>query len=298
MLILFFKIKRKLYKLFHPVMGEIIMLHRVVQKRSQLEANRQMEITPEDLEKMIVYYQTNGYRFVSLDEVHEIASKQRRLKQKFICFTLDDGYIDNYESAYPVFCKYACPFAIYITTDFPDGKALLWWYVLEDILLNHTELTLGDGSKYDCSTIEKKNETFIIVKQKIFDSQSRNLEQTLNQLLINYSFSFEDKNKVSALSWDQTRLLAADKLCTIGSHTLSHGVLPNMRTKEIEVELKESKLKLEKQIGKEVVHFAYPYGAWNNSVRKQVADAGYKTAVLGNGGKVRKGSTPFDLSRI
>ena len=295
---LFFKIKRKFYKLFHPAWGEILMLHRVVQKRSQLEANRQMEITPEFLEKTILNYQAKGYRFVSLDEVHEIVSTQKRLKQKFVCLTFDDGYVDNYELAYPILKKYNCPFAIYVATDFPDEKALLWWYVLEDILMNSDELILGDGSRYDCSTIEKKNETFIIVKQKIFDFQSRNLEQTLNQILINYSYSFEDKNKVSALSWDQIRLLATDQLCTIASHTLSHGVLPNMSTEKVETELKNSRLKIEKRINKDVVHFAYPYGAWNNSVRKQVADAGYKTAVLGNGGKVRKGSTPFDLSRI
>lgn len=298
MQILWFKIKRKFYKLFHPAWGEILMLHRVVQKRSQLEANRQMEITPEFLEKMILDYQARGYRFVSLDEVHEIVSTQKRLKQKFVCFTFDDGYADNYDLAYPILKKNNCPFAIYITTDFPDGKARLWWYVLEDILMNSDEIILGDGSWYDCSTLEKKNETFVLVKQKIFDFQSPKIEQTLNQLFANYNYSFEDKNKVLALSWEQIRTLTTDKLCTIGSHTLSHGVLPNMNTKEVEAELKRSKFKLEKQIGKEVIHFAYPYGAWNNSVRKQVADAGYKTAVLGNGGKVRKGSTSFDLPRI
>jgi len=295
---LFFKIKRKLYKLFHPVWGEILMLHRVVQKQSQLEANRQMEITPEFLEKTILDYQVKGYQFVSLDEVHEIVSKQKKLKQKFICFTFDDGYVDNYELAYPIFKKYNCPFAIYVATDFPDGKALLWWYVLEDILLNQTKLILGDGSKYDCSTIEKKNETFIIVKQKIFDSQSTKIEETLNHLFANYSYSFGDKNKSLALSWEQIELLATDKLCTIASHTVSHGVLPNMNTEEVETELKESKLKLEKQVGKDVIHFAYPYGAWNDSVLKQVAYAGFETAVLGNGGKVRKGGSLFNLNRI
>jgi peptidoglycan/xylan/chitin deacetylase (PgdA/CDA1 family) len=296
---LFFKIKRKLYKLFHPAWGEILMLHRVVQKRSQLEANKQMEITPEFLEKMILDYQARGYQFVSLDEVHEIVSNQKKLKQKFVCFTFDDGYADNYELAYPVFKKYNCPFAIYVATDFPDGKALLWWYVLEDILLQHTELVLGDGSWYDCSTIEEKNETFVVVKQKIFDSQSRKLEQVLNKLLGNYSFSFEDKNKALVLTWEQIGILATDQLCTIASHTVSHGVLPNMSIEEVEVELKESKLKLEKQIGKEVVHFAYPYGAWNDSVLRQVIAAEYKTATLANGGKVRlKKRSEFVIKRI
>jgi Predicted xylanase/chitin deacetylase len=296
---LFFKIKRKFYKLFHPAWGEILMLHRVVQKRSQLEANKQMEITPEFLEKTILDYQARGYQFVSLDEVHEIVSKQKKLKQRFVCFTFDDGYIDNYELAYPVLKKHNCPFAIYVTTNFPDRKALLWWYVLEDILLNNTELVLGDDSRYDCSTIEKKNETFVLVKQKIFDSQSPIIEQTLNQLFVNYHYSFEDKNKEQVLSWEQIGILATDKLCTIASHTVSHGVLPNMSIEEVEAELKESKLKLEKQIGKEVVHFAYPYGAWNDSVLKQVADAGYKTATLANGGKVRlKKRSEFVIKRI
>ena len=295
---LFFIIKRKLYKLFHPAWGEILMLHRVVQKRSQLKANRQMEITPEFLEKTILDYQARGYRFVSLDEVYEIVSKQRRLKQKFVCFTLDDGYADNCELAYPVFKKYNCPFTIYITTNFPDGKALLWWYVLEDILLTHNELILGDGSRYDCSTNDKKNETFVIVKQKIFDSQSPKIEQTLNHLFANYSYSFWDKNKSLALSWEQIGMLATDQLCTIASHTVSHGVLPNMSTEDVKEELNKSKLMIEKHINKEVVHFAYPYGIWNDSVLKQVADAGYKTAVLGNGGKVRKGGSLFNLNRI
>jgi len=295
---LFFKIKRRLYKLFHPAWGEIIMLHRVVQKQSQLEANRQMEIAPEFLEKMILDYQARGYRFVSLDEVYEIVSKPRKTKQKFVCVTLDDGYADNYELAYPVFKKYNCPFAIYVTTNFPNGKALLWWYVLEDILLNHTELILGDGSRYDCSTIDKKNETFLIVKQKIFDLQSPKIEQTLNQMFVNYSYSFRDKNKDLALNWEQIRILATDKLCTIASHTVSHGVLPTMTDEEVGIELKESKLIIEKQINKDIVHFAYPYGAWNSSVLKQVVDAGYKTAVLANGGKVRKGNDTFKLKRL
>ncbi|WP_216086316.1 polysaccharide deacetylase family protein [Paludibacter propionicigenes] len=257
-----------------------------------------MEITPEFLEKTILDYQARGYLFVSLDEVHEIVSKQKRLRQKFVCFTFDDGYADNYELAYPIFKKYNCPFAIYVTTDFPDGKALLWWYVLEDILMNSDELILGDGSRSDCSTIDKKNETFVLVKQKIFDSQSPQIEQTLNQLFTNYNYSFKDKNKSLALSWEQIRILSTDNLCTIASHTLSHGVLTNMSDDRVKTELNESKLKLERQIGKKVFHFAYPYGAWNDSVLIQVADAGYSTAVLANGGKVRRDNSQFKLQRI
>ncbi|MDR3653784.1 MAG: polysaccharide deacetylase family protein [Paludibacter sp.] len=295
---LFFKIKRKINKLFHPAWGEILMLHRVVQKQSQLQANRQMEVTPEFLEKRILDYQARGYRFVSLDEVHEIVSTQKRLKQKFVCFTFDDGYMDNYELAYPVFQKFNCPFAIYITTDFPDGKALLWWYVLEDLLMSNTELKLGDGSYYDCSTIEKKDKTFDAIRQKIFNFPAENMVQKLNQLFVNQSHSFEGKNKALALTWTQIEALAKNDLCTIAAHTVSHGVLPNMSLEDVVLELRNSKYQLEKHINKPVLHFAYPYGAWNDSVLNQVIAAGFKTAVLGNGGKVRKGDDTFMLKRI
>ena len=294
---IFFKIKRKIYKLFHPSMGEILMLHRVVENRSVLEANRQMEITPELLEKTILDYQSKGYRFISLDEVHEIVSTQKRLKQKFVCFTFDDGYVDNYDLAYPIFKKYNCPFAIYVATDFPDGKALLWWYVLEDILIDQNELILGDDSRYDCPTIEKKNATFDAVRHKIFNSQSQDIAQTLNHLFVNYSYSFEDKNRALAMSWEQIAELAKDDLCTIASHTMSHGVLPNMSVEQVEEELRDSKIKLEQCIQKKVEHFAYPYGASNKSVMNLATKVGYKTAVLANGGMIRKGDDVIELKR-
>jgi len=295
---LFFKIKRKIYKLFHPAWGEILILHRVVHKRSQLKANRQMEVTLEFLEKTILAYKTKGYRFVSLDEVHEIVSEQRRLKQQFVCFTFDDGYADNYELAYPVFKKYNCPFAIYVTTDFPDGKALLWWYVLEDLLMSNTELKLGDGSCYDCSTIEKKSRTFDAVRQKIFNFPAENMVQQLNQLFGNYSYSFDDKNTELALDWEQIETLAKNDLCTIASHTVSHRVLSNMSLEDVAVELRDSKYQLEKHIHKPVVHFAYPYGLYSETVIQQVRLAGFKTAVLANGGKVRKSADRLKLKRL
>ena len=99
------------------------------------------------------------------------------------------------------------------------------------------------------------------------------------------------------MSWEQIGVLATDKLCTIASHTVSHGVLPNMSEEQVETELQDSKIKLEHCIQKKVEHFAYPYGAWNDSVINQIMNIGYKTAVLGNGGKVRKGCNAKELKR-
>lgn len=281
------KIKRKIYKLFHPAVGEILMLHRVVENRSVLDANRQMEITPEFLEVTLQNYQRKGYQFVSLDEVYEIVSKQKRLKPKFVCFTFDDGYADNYELAYPIFKKYNCPFAIYVTTDFPDVKAAMWWYVLEAILKDNDTLVLDDGTSLPALTIEEKNKAFDNVRSKVFNAKGEDMERFVGQLLNKYTFSFSTLAEQLALSWDQIAELSFNPLCTIGSHSVTHSSLTNLSTKELEKELNDSKATIEKHINKPVVHFAYPYGIYSQMVTEFVKKTGYRTATLANGGKVR-----------
>lgn len=281
------KFKNKIYKLFHPVVGEILMLHRVVEDRSLLQANRQMEITPEFLEKTLQNYQRKCYQFVSLDEVYDIVSKEKRPKQKFVCFTFDDGYVDNYQLAYPIFKKYNCPFAIYVTTDFPDRKAIMWWYVLEAILKNNDTLVLGDGTILSTLTIEEKNQAFDYVRSKVFNAKGEDMEAQVRQFLCNYIFSFSELTEQLALSWEQLVELANDSLCTIGSHTVTHTPLINLSTMEVKRELNDSKATIEKHIKKPVAHFAYPYGIYSKKITDFVKQTGYRTASLANGGKIR-----------
>ena len=80
---------------------------------------------------------------------------------------MDDGYLDNYENAYPIFKKHHIPFAIFVATDFPDKKAVLWWYVIEELILNSSEIHLSDGSKYICKTFQEKWDTFRYIREKV-----------------------------------------------------------------------------------------------------------------------------------
>lgn len=292
------KIKRKIYKLFHPAVGEILMLHRVVEDRSLLAANRQMEVTPEFLEKTILNYRAKGYQFVSLDEVYEIIKSKKTQNKKFVCFTFDDGYKDNYELAYPIFKKYNCPFAIYVTTNFPDRKAAIWWYVLEAILKENDTLLLGDGTKLPALTTDEKNKAFNYVRSSVFNAKDEDMEELVRQLMCNYAFSFSELAEQLALSWEQIAVIANDPICTIGSHAISHTSLTNLSTEELEQELNDSKANIEKYICKPVFHFAYPYGIYNLQIAESVKRSGYKTATLANGGQIRKKCDVFNLKRF
>ena len=117
---MFRKIKRIWFQLTHPVMGEVWQLHRVTEEHSVQERVRDYEITPARLESLIVEYQRKGCEFISIAEVAE------RMKgkdgKKFVAVTLDDGYANNYEVAYPIFKKYQVPFCIYICRGMITGE--------------------------------------------------------------------------------------------------------------------------------------------------------------------------------
>lgn len=99
------------------------------------------------------------------------------------------------------------------------------------------------------------------------------------------------------LSKEQLRILA-DEGVAIGSHTRTHPRLPDVSPADAEMEIAASKTELENLIGREVAHFAYPYGLFNEGIRDTVARAGYRSACSTRPGFNRPGSDPYLLRRI
>lgn len=99
------------------------------------------------------------------------------------------------------------------------------------------------------------------------------------------------------LSADQLRLLA-DEGVAIGSHTCTHVRLPDVPPEEARREIAASKDELESMLGREVRHFAYPYGLFSDAVREVVVSAGYKSACSTRCGFNRPGEDPFLIRRI
>jgi peptidoglycan/xylan/chitin deacetylase (PgdA/CDA1 family) len=85
---------------------------------------------------------------------------------------------------------------------------------------------------------------------------------------------------------------------TIGSHSRTHARLTEVDTERAEDEATASKAALEDMLGKEVRHFAYPYGLVNETVRTMVGQAGYRSACSTVPGFNRAGQDPYMLRRI
>ena len=137
-------LKRKIYKVFHPVVGEIWMLHRVVERRSDKLEQRELEVTVDYLEQKIIEYKSRGYSFVSIDDIfnfHFSFFDSRR----WVCITFDDGYRDNHTLAYPMLKRLGVPFTVYVTTGFIDNLSPMWWYPGEQLGISTEELKTMDA---------------------------------------------------------------------------------------------------------------------------------------------------------
>ncbi len=83
----------------------------------------------------------------------------------------------------------------------------------------------------------------------------------------------------------------------IGSHTVNHLWLGKTNKTDVAKELQDSKAALEDILGKQVPHFAYPFGSWNRAVRDAVIETGYIGACSTISGRNHKGTDPYILRR-
>jgi peptidoglycan/xylan/chitin deacetylase (PgdA/CDA1 family) len=278
----------KIYHLFSPMwsgVGVIFTLHHVreVSERDPFRPNAILEITPDFLDATIQQIINTGYEIVSLDEA------QRRLieqdfKRKFVCFTLDDGYLDNYLNAYPVFKKYGAPFTVYINTGMPDGNAILWWWLLEQVVLENDEVVVTLDAKehrFPAISTSQKYQTFNTIYWALRQMPHAQQYATILQLFDTYGIDWRGFCRASAMSWDMIQELSESGLATIGAHTVNHYALSKLSAEEVYEEANTSRDIISERFGDAPRHFSYPYGDASSAASREfdiIKDLGFATA--------------------
>jgi peptidoglycan/xylan/chitin deacetylase (PgdA/CDA1 family) len=263
-------------------LGSILMLHRVIPEgeRSLFPQNRALEITPGELRGMLEWVRDRGIEPIALDGVPARLSAPR--DPKFICFTLDDGSCDSLRYALPVFREFDVPFAVNITNGFVGATVSVWWYFLEDALCANWRLRFRwNGTDYDflTDTPEARLRAYDEIARLI-----RGLGMRRDELVLRIADAAEvdalAATRRTSMTWDEVRELAADPLVTIGAHTMGHHTLNLLTEAEMEVEVHVARRELEARIGREVMHFAYPFGGRNSVNEREFAlvrKGGFKT---------------------
>jgi peptidoglycan/xylan/chitin deacetylase (PgdA/CDA1 family) len=294
---------------FSPIyagIGQILMFHRVLPEdgAKRLWANSYLEVTPEFLEGVILYYRRHGFEFLSINDFPQALGRRRQ--KPFVVFSFDDGFRDYLECALPVFERYEIPSVLYVVNDFPDQKIVLWWNILERIVLQYSQIEgtfLGTPFSYPSRTEDEKSHAFKNVNRLIKAISISQQEAELQRFFSGYSINCQEEIRRDGLQWEEVKQLHHHPLVTIGSHTKSHHVLSGLSEKQARKEIFGGKEKLENFLGAGVDHFAYPFGGPGEFSQRDVGlveEAGFSTAVTTVSANIHRThqTSPLVLPRI
>jgi peptidoglycan/xylan/chitin deacetylase (PgdA/CDA1 family) len=249
-------------------------------------------------------YLTQHYRIAPLSEVAGYIQSGKPMPSGLAVITIDDGYDDAYEIAFPILRERKLPAALFAVTGFVDRECWLWtdkvryltarartgaFRVTVDGSALHIELN-GSGTRV--RTAEQIN---CQLKRMPAEYKDETIERLALELQVELPAS--PPPDLRPLTPEQLREMDAAGI-EIGSHTVTHQILTRVSRETLRHELRESRSRLEAILGHRVTLLGYPNGDHNRLVQKEAKRAGYQYAVTADYGLNRGGSNPLALKRV
>jgi peptidoglycan/xylan/chitin deacetylase (PgdA/CDA1 family) len=283
---LYFSGAHVLMRPFVGGLGAILMLHHVrPARRDRFQPNKQLEVTPDFVERVIRHLRGANVDLISLDEMHRRMTA-RDFARRFACVTFDDGYRDNRQWAYPILKAAGVPFAIYVATSFADRLGKLWWLALEHVIARNSHFALMMGGRethFECADADAKAAAFEALYWWLRGLPSEQmLLDVMGDLAARYGVDMSAFCAEQCMDWNEIGELARDPLATIGAHTVNHVMLAKASEGQVRTELKMSRAVIEAALGRAPDHLAYPFGDPTTAGPREfriAAELGYKTAV-------------------
>jgi peptidoglycan/xylan/chitin deacetylase (PgdA/CDA1 family) len=244
---------------------------------------------------------------ISRFHVHTLSDYLRMVRgsggipPRIAIITVDDGYLDFYEIAFPILRKHGVRATFFVTVNFIEKKIWLWpdiiRFALENAQGKISFSFFGDSfdlSRDDRESVRREWESLSdfcigLDEDRKWDFISGLLEAARVDL------PREPIAAYSPVTWDQIREMKGQGI-EIGSHTLNHPILSKVREeRRLVEEIGDSRRVLEERIGDRVASFCYPNGKPEDIDERVVAvvrEAGYHGAV------VTVGALTDDLYRI
>jgi len=242
----------------------------------------------------------NTYPIISLNDAIRQCQTQRIKSKVQVVLTFDDGYLDNYEFAFPILQKKGLTAAFFLSTAYIGSDKPLWDCELMEILYNNQHIReVKVGRRVVRQSLLQPRIFFIrsaLDKFKSLDSGLR--DETLGLLRENSKDAGLSKNR--CMSWEQIKEVHRCGM-EIGAHGVSHTSLTRIPFTRAEKEIKESKEIIEKNIEDACSHFAFPFGSrsdYSQGLIDCVRDSGFSSCLLNIHGYSHLKKDAFCFKRI
>lgn len=269
----------------------IFCYHRVVPKKyaAKFSMHEAMWISPETFSDDISWMKLNG-EIVSLDSILDFSQDNDR---PLFSITFDDGWVDNYDYAFPILKEHNVTATIFLVTNAINTGEIFW---VEDFLYKISALNNQNSAKDNIIKLQ-----YICKKHDLKDYEDKlsltelgayyaeflktKIRNERNILLMELYECLGLDSKLlqgEILTWDQIREMKKYGI-KFGSHTHRHEILEYADNDLISEELKVSKNILEDKLGDAITLFCYPNARYRQDNSELLRESGYKYGfILGN----------------
>jgi peptidoglycan/xylan/chitin deacetylase (PgdA/CDA1 family) len=231
-------------------------------------------------------------------------SSGRELPPSIAVVTIDDGYSDAYEIAFPILRRYRVPATIFLVTGFVDQSCWLWTDKLRFAALKTRATKLeanidGEPIRFTMSGRASRLKAATELNSRLKAIPDELKDDAINRIANSLRVELPEAppHEYCSVSWDQAREMDSAGI-EIGSHTVTHPILTKVSENALRAELIESKARLEQELGHITTHFCYPNGDYDTRVRRAVEEAGYRCAVTVEPGLNDSRSDMLSLKRV
>lgn len=217
-------------------------------------------VVPDIFEAQMRFLAEAGYQTLSADELIKSISGNMEAVKKAVAITFDDGYLDNYQYAFPILKRYNIRAIIFIVVD----------WVGKSSELGPPEVDWG--SELRIKNLPNHNSGKRLIK-----------EGQLNDVIMN---------------WDMVKEMQESGLIEFYSHTMSHRRCAELSPEELSKELRDSKNIIEEKLHKTCSCLCWPKGSYNEDAIRIAREIGYKALVTTKRGVVKKDSDISCIERI
>ena len=313
-----------LRRLFQPTLARrriqrgIVMYHRVAETQCD---PWQLAVNPHRFEEQIAY--VARYRTpLSMEEFVQ-RLRSHTLPPDAIAITFDDGYRDNLRNAAPVLCRYKVPATVFLATGYIGKSDRFWWDELATLTLacraaaNSTVLFNGEAAALSWAEWTHHDEkpwhasrpprtarqtAYLQLWKRLRSCSMEERRQFLHRLrleLRSCAQSSDGSELDLPMRAPEVQALLATELISIGAHSVTHPLLPELSSAQRLEEITASRDTCSTLAAHPVCGFAYPHGAMDRATRDDVERSGFDWACSTKSRTVdTEQFDPFDLPRV
>jgi len=238
----------------------VLMYHRFSAENGEAH-----KLAASDFSRHLAYI-SRHHSVWSVDQHVEHYNSNRRANGTPVVVTVDDGYADFYNVAFPLLEQNGITATVYVVSGFVDGSVWFWWdqvrYILKTTVYSACDFQLlGRSHQHNLESDSGRQEAWDAIATDLSQLGPEEIVAAVSLVAqeLDVSIPIDVPSEYGALTWEQLQHLAG-KGIGIGSHTCTHPYLSRVDALQATEEIAASREAIRSKLGKCSEVFCYPYG--------------------------------------